>query len=246
MFLLLLEILILPNPTAQKSGTGVTIQLPAYLLKSTYDTAIAGISGTIKDYVDTAVAGATISGTGVINHNIGDGAAETVTIADNVITISLKNYALASELDTAETEIAALKTLTAGLGSGVTVKKYVDDAVSGVSGTVSALSTRVDGLEGEIDANTAKLADVTSTVGALIDSKLNTAVGTSGVVSTAIDSKLDAMFNKTSGTAVAGDASYIPTVAVTAEEISGLFAEADTLARVGTARVGTARVAKSN
>ena len=234
------------NPTAQKSGTGVTIQLPAYLLKSTYDTAIAGISGTIKAYVDAAVADATISGEGVINHDIGDGAAETVTIADNVITISLKNYALASELDTAETEITALKALTAGLGSGVTVKKYVDDAVSGVSGTVSALSTRVDGLEGEIDANTAKLADVTSTVGALIDSKLNTAVGTSGVVATAIDSKLDAMFNKTSGTAVAGDASYIPTVAITTEEISGLFTEADTLARVGTARVGTARVAKSN
>lgn len=211
------------NPTAQKSGTGVTIQLPAYLLKSTYDTAIAGISGAIKDYVDDAVADVSISSEGVINHSIGDSAAETVTIADNVITISLKNYALASELDAAEAEIAALKTLTDGLGAGVTVKKYVDDAVSGVSGTVSTLSTRVDGLEGEIDANTAKLADVTSTVGALIDSKLNTAVGTSGVVSTAIDNKLNAMLNKDTGTATAGDSSYIPTVRIEDTEIEGIF-----------------------
>lgn len=211
------------NPTAQKSGTGVTIQLPAYLLKSTYDTAIAGITGTIKSYIDAAVAGATISAEGVINHDIGDGAAETVTIADNVITISLKNYALASELDTAEAKITALENLTAGLGSGVTVKKYVDDAVSGVSGTVSALTSRVDGLEGEIDANTGKLADVTTTVGALIDSKINTAVGASGTVSTAIDNKLDAMLNKDTGTATAGDSSYIPTVRIEDTEIEGIF-----------------------
>ena len=211
------------NPTAQKSGTGVTIQLPAYLLKSTYDTAIAGISGTIKDYVDGAVAGVTISAEGVINHSIGDGAAEAVTIADNVITISLKNYALASELDTAETEIAALKTLTAGLGSGVTVKQYVDTAVSGVTGNVTALTSRVDGLEGEIDANTAKLADVTTTVGALIDSKINTAVGAGGTVSTVIDNKLDAMLNKDTGTATAGDSSYIPTVRIEDTEIEGIF-----------------------
>ena len=211
------------NPTAQKSGTGVTIQLPAYLLKSTYDTAIAGISGTIKDYVDDAVADATISAKGVINHSVGDGAAETVTIADNVITISLKNYALASELDAAEAEIAALKTLTAGLGDGVTVKQYVDTAVSGVTGNVTALTSRVDGLEGEIDANTAKLTDVTTTVGALIDSKINTAVGTGGTVSAAIDNKLNAMLNKDTGTATAGDSSYIPTVRIEDTEIEGIF-----------------------
>lgn len=211
------------NPTAQKSGTGVTIQLPAYLLKSTYDTAIAGISGTIKDYVDGAVADVSISAEGVINHSIGDGAAETVTIADNVITISLKNYALASELDAAEAEIAALKTLTAGLGDGVTVKQYVDTAVSGVTGNVTALTSRVDGLEGEIDANTAKLTDVTTTVGALIDSKINTAVGTGGTVSAAIDNKLNAMLNKDTGTATAGDSSYIPTVRIEDTEIEGIF-----------------------
>ena len=211
------------NPTAQKSGTGVTIQLPAYLLKSTYDTAIAGISGAIKDYVDGAVADVSISAEGVINHSIGDGAAETVTIADNVITISLKNYALASELDAAEAEIAALKTLTAELGDGVTVKQYVDTAVSGVTGNVTALTSRVDGLEGEIDANTAKLADVTGTVGALIDSKINTAVGTGGTVSAAIDNKLNAMLNKDTGTATAGDSSYIPTVRIEDTEIEGIF-----------------------
>lgn len=211
------------NPTAQKSGTGVTIQLPAYLLKSTYDTAIAGITGTIKSYVDGAVADVSISAEGVINHSIGDSAAETVTIADNVITISLKNYALASELDAAEAEIAALKTLTAGLGDGVTVKQYVDTAVSGVTGNVTALTSRVEGLEGEIDANTGKLADVTTTVGALIDSKINTAVGASGTVSTAIDNKLDAMLNKDTGTATAGDSSYIPTVRIEDTEIEGIF-----------------------
>ena len=184
------------NPTAQKSGTGVTIQLPAYLLKSTYDTAIAGISGTIKDYVDAAVADATISAEGVINHSVGDSAAETVKIADNVITISLKNYALASA---------------------------------------------VTALEAEVDANTGKLADVTSTVGALIDSKISAAVGDagtvdtaiddklteavaeSGVVATAIDTKITSAIDPTTGSATAGEDAYIPTVAVTSGEIESMF-----------------------
>lgn len=187
------------NPSADVSNNAVTIKLPVYLLKSTYDTAIAGISGTIKDYVDTAVAGATITADGAINHSIGDSGTETVKVADNVITISLKNYALAS-------------VLTA--------------------------------LNGEVDANTAKLADITGTVGATIDSKITAGLADGGVVDNRIDAVLDAAINKTTGTATAGDAAYIPTVSITEEEISGLFV--DTQARVGSARVGTARVAKSN
>lgn len=170
------------DPSASVLAGVATIKLPAYLLKSTYDAAIAGISGTIKEYVDGAVADASISGTGEINHDAGDsGATETVTIADNVITISLKNYALASA---------------------------------------------VTALEAEVDANTAKLADVTTTVDAAIDAKITSAI------------------DPTTGSATAGAAAYIPTVALTEEEISGLFP--DVTARVGTARVGTARVAKSN
>ena len=184
------------DPTAQKSGTGVTINLPAYLLKSTYDTAIAGISGTIKDYVDSAVAGATISAAGTINHSIGDEGTETIAVADNVITLSLKAYALASDVTT---------------------------------------------LESAVDANTAKLADVTRTVGGTIDSKITAAVADGGVIDNRIDAVittgvtdggvidnridtvLDAAINKSTGTATAGDAAYIPTVAITSEEITALF-----------------------
>ena len=166
------------DPTAQKSGTGVTINLPVYTLKSAYDAKVTGISGTIKEYVDTAVAGATITADGVINHGIGDGGTETVEVADNVITISLKNYALTSTVET---------------------------------------------LEGEVDANTAKLADVTGTVGGTIDSKITAGVTDGGVIDNRIDTVLDAAINKTTGTATAGDAAYIPTVAITEEEIAALF-----------------------
>ena len=184
------------NPTAQKSGTGVTINLPAYLLKSTYDTAIAGIDGTIKDYVDSAVADASISGSGTVDHTKGDAEAETVTIADNTITISLRAYALASAVTT---------------------------------------------LEAEVDANTAKLADVTTTVGAAIDAKITAGIAADGVIDNAIDAVittgvtdggvidnridtvLDAAINKSTGTATAGSAAYIPTVAITSEEITALF-----------------------
>ena len=184
------------NPTAQKSGTGVTINLPAYLLKSTYDTAIAGIDGTIKDYVDSAVADASISGSGTVDHTKGDAEAETVTIADNTITISLRAYALASAVTT---------------------------------------------LEAEVDANTAKLADVTTTVGAAIDAKITAGIAAGGVIDNAIDAViatgvtdggvidnridtvLDAAINKSTGTATAGSAAYIPTVAITSEEITALF-----------------------
>lgn len=184
------------NPSASVDAGVATINLPAYLLKSTYDTAIAGIDGTIKDYVDGAVADASISGSGTVDHTKGDAEAETVTIADNTITISLRAYALASAVTT---------------------------------------------LEGEVDANTAKLADVTTTVGATIDSKITAGIAADGVIDNAIDAVitagvtdggvidnridavLDATINKSTGTATAGSAAYIPTVAITSEEITALF-----------------------
>ena len=179
------------NPTAQKNGTGVTINLPAYLLKSTYDTAIAGIDGTIKDYVDSAVADATL-----IAGTVTETGTNAISISGNAINITLKAYALASTVTT---------------------------------------------LEGEVDANTAKLADVTSTVGALIDTKITAGIAANGVIDNAIDAVittgvtdggvidnridavLDAAINKSTGTATAGDAAYIPTVAITTEEITALF-----------------------
>lgn len=159
------------NPSASVDAGVATINLPAYLLKSTYDTAIAGIDGTIKDYVDGAVADASISGTGTVDHTKGDVEAETVTIADNTITISLRAYALASAMTAVE----------------------------------------------------AKLADVTTTVGATIDAKITAGVTDGGVIDNRIDAVLDAAINKSTGTATAGDAAYIPTVAITEEEISALF-----------------------
>lgn len=191
------------------------------------NTKLAGIDGTVKAYVDDAVAGATISAAGTINHGIGDEGTETIAVADNVITLSLKAYALASDVTAltsrvgaAEGEIDALQTLTAGLGDSVTVKQYVDNAVSTVSGNLTTL-------ESEVDANTAKLADVTTTVGATIDSKITTSITDGGIIDNRIDTVLDAAINKTTGTATAGDAAYIPTVAITPEEIAGIFSGAN-------------------
>ena len=189
------------------------------------NTKLAGIGGTVVAYVDEKVAGATISAAGTINHGIGDEGTETIAVADNVITLSLKAYALASDVTaltgrvtTAEGEIDALQTLTAGLGDSVTVKQYVDTAVSGVSGNLTTL-------EGKVNANTAKLADVStgSTVGATIDAKITAGVADGGVIDSRIDTVLDTAINKDTGTATAGDAAYIPTVAITEEEITALF-----------------------
>lgn len=68
------------------------------------------------------------------------------------------------------------------------VKKYAEEAAQAVSDDVTELTSTVD-------ANTDKLADVDTTVGALINSKINTAVGADGVIDTAIDSVISTGLN---------------------------------------------------
>ena len=147
-------------------------------------------------------------------------AAPSVSVADNTATIKLPAYALDSKVTTLEGRVAANEAKLVGIDSTVTAyvgtqvgnaktaligtdddeatadtikgaKKYADN----VAGDLTTLEGRVDGLEGEIDANTDKLADVGTTVGAAIDSKINTAVGADGVIDTAIDSVISAGLN---------------------------------------------------
>lgn len=141
-------------------------------------------------------------------------AAPSVSIADNTATITLPAYALDSEVTTLEGRVTVNESKLTGIDSTVTAyvgtqvenaktaligtdddeatantikgaKKYADN----VAGDLTALEGRVDGLEGEIDANTGKLADVTTTVGAAIDSKINTAIGDSGSITTWADAR---------------------------------------------------------
>ena len=139
---------------------------------------------------------------------------QLLSIADNTATITLPAYALDSEVTTLEGRVAANESKLTGIDSTVTAyvgtqvenaktaligtdddeatadtikgaKKYADN----VAGDLTALEGRVDGLEGEIDANTGKLADVTTTVGAAIDSKINTAIGSNGSIETWADAR---------------------------------------------------------
>lgn len=168
-----------------------------------------------KKYADEKVA--TLDEAALKNVSIptpsGD-AAPSVSIADNTATITLPAYALDSEVTTLEGRVAANEAKLVGIDSTVTAyvgtqvgnaktaligtdddeatadtikgaKKYADN----VAGNLTALTGRVDGLEGEIDANTGKLADVTTTVGAAIDSKINTAIGDSGSITTWADAR---------------------------------------------------------
>ena len=169
----------------------------------------------VKKYADEKVA--TLDEAVLKNVSIptpsGD-AAPSVSIADNTATITLPAYALDSEVTTLEGRVAANESKLTGIDSTVTAyvgtqvenaktaligtdddeatadtikgaKKYADN----VAGDLTALEGRVDGLETEIDTNTGKLADVTTTVGAAIDSKINTAIGDSGSITTWADAR---------------------------------------------------------
>lgn len=168
-----------------------------------------------KKYADEKVA--TLDEAALKNVSIptpsGD-AAPSVSVADNTATITLPAYALDSEVTTLEGRVAANEAKLVGIDSTVTAyvgtqvgdaktaligtdddeatadtikgaKKYADN----VAGDLTSLEGRVDGLETEIDANTGKLADVGTTVGAAIDSKINTAIGDSGSITTWADAR---------------------------------------------------------
>ena len=169
----------------------------------------------VKKYADEKVA--TLDEAALKNVSIptpsGD-AAPSVSIADNTATMTLPAYALDSEVTNLEGRVAANEAKLVGIDSTVTAyvgtqvgnaknaligtdddeatadtikgaKKYADN----VAGDLTALTGRVDGLETEIDANTNKLKDITGTVGATIDSKINTAIGDSGSITTWADAR---------------------------------------------------------
>ena len=137
----------------------------------------------VKKYADEKVAASAIT-SGTIN----TGDSDTVSISGNAITITLRSYALASELATLTSRVSAVEgklngitdTVTAYVGTQITAAKSeligTDDDLSSddtLYGVKKYADEAVQTLKVEVDANTGKLADVTTTVGALIDSKIS-------------------------------------------------------------------------
>ena len=136
----------------------------------------------------------------------------TISLPEYALNSALNT--LNSKVTVAEGEIDALQTLTGGLGDSVTVKSYVDNAVNGAKSTLigteedlansdtiygakkyaeeaaNAVSGDLTTLESKVNANTAKLADVTDTVGSTIDGKINASVEEDGVVNNAINTAI--------------------------------------------------------
>ena len=83
--------------------------------------ALAGISGTVKNYVDTAVSGATLTA-GTVTET----GTNAISISGKAINITLKAYALASDLDALEALVGSTPVsdqidakITAGINGGV-------------------------------------------------------------------------------------------------------------------------------
>lgn len=114
-----------------------------------------------------------------------------VTFADGtgkVVKDSGKTLAdISSEIDSdvsaAKTELIGTAGDASTLNTINAAKKYAEEAAQAVSDDVTELTSKVN-------ANTGKLVDVDTTVGALIDSKINTAVGEDGTVATAINTAI--------------------------------------------------------
>lgn len=89
-----------------------------------------------------------------------------------------------------------------------------------------ALASAVTALNDEVDANTAKLADVSTTVGALIDSKISAGIADGAVIDNRIDAVVSSAITEAiePGKTIANwaDGRY-PSVAITDEEIESIF-----------------------
>ena len=201
----------------------LTINLPVYALGSKIG---AGITGTVQEYVDTSVANAKITKEGVIT-NVGDDGEETISIADNVITLTLKNYALSSAVTTLGARVTANETLLAGEWEDKTVKVYVDDkfatydtAISKINDKLVGVNTTVGDL---IDTKIQTAIDEGGNIAAAIDAKIADGVNDGGVIDNAIDAVIASVVGKTTGFATVGDDAYIPTVALTEDEILTVF-----------------------
>ena len=137
-----------------------------------------------KKYADEKVAASAIT-SGTVNTAA---ASDSVSISGNAITINIRSYALASELSALTSRVAANEgklngitdTVTAYVGTQITAAKSeligTDDDLSSdntLYGVKKYANEAVQTLKVEVDANTGKLADVTTTVGALIDTKIS-------------------------------------------------------------------------
>lgn len=106
------------------------------------------IEGTIQDYVDSKVAGSSIT-TGSINHEVPDNESETISFDTNSITLNLNEYALQSALEGVDTRLTTAES------------------------DIDSLQAKDIELDNRIKVNEGKLADVVdTTVGALIDSDI--------------------------------------------------------------------------
>ena len=85
-----------------------------------------------------------------------------------------------SDVSAAKTELIGTSNDASTVNTIYGAKKYAEEAAQAVSDDVTELTSKVN-------ANTGKLADVDTTVGGLIDSKINTAVGENGTIATAIN-----------------------------------------------------------
>ena len=88
-----------------------------------------------------------------------------------------------SDVSAAKTELIGTASDASTLNTINAAKKYAEEAAQAVSDDVTELTSKVN-------ANTGKLADVDTTVGGLIDSKINTAAGEGGTVATAINTAI--------------------------------------------------------
>lgn len=105
-------------------------------------TALAGISGTVKDYVDGAVSGATLTA-GTVTET----GTNAITISGKAINITLKAYALASDLDALELLVGSTSVsdqidtkITAGIADGGVIDNRIDAVIAAYD--TSTLATK--------------------------------------------------------------------------------------------------------
>ena len=212
------------NPSASVDAGVATINLPAYLLKSTYDTAIAGIDGTIKGYVDTAVSGATLTA-GTVTET----GTNAISISGKAINITLKAYALASE-------VTALKALVGSTPVSEQISTAVDAAKTALIGADGDLSS-ADTIKAAKKYADEKVTAASITSGKVVEDQAANSVSISGnaitinlkdyATNAEVTTAIDGVINATNGTATAGAAAYIPTVAISTTDIEKIFSGAN-------------------
>ena len=106
------------------------------------NTALAGITGTVKNYVDTAVSGATLTA-GTVTET----GTNAISISGKAINITLKAYALASDLAALKTLVGSTSVsdqidakITAGIADGGVIDNRIDTVIAAYD--TSTLATK--------------------------------------------------------------------------------------------------------